>query len=170
MPNDGILLPIRALSAKFEAKLQAYLQEIRVGGAKATEIQMRDVHRVIVLTSPVDTGRLRASWPLPTSRGSDLIWGTGTTLDYAPKLEYGGYTRVGPKTVRLGGGSLGYGFEADAGIYSQQAPLGFVRRALAGAAESYLLRLRNVIQGAWNGTGIDASVAVSGNRILGETE
>lgn len=165
---DGLVFPIGAVAAKFDAKVQRTIRVMQDLGAKATEAQMRDVHRVIVVTSPVDTGRLRRSWPLPTSRGNALTWGTGTTLEYAPRLEYGGYTRVGPKTVQLGGGSLGYGFEADAGIYSQQAPLGFVRKALAAAAEPYQRRLRNALQAAWGDGSVGLDVTVSGNRVVGD--
>ncbi len=165
---DGISVPIGALVARFESKLQRFQRQVRTLGAQATETQMRDIHRVIVLTSPVDTGALRQSWPLPTPRGSDLIWGTGTSLDYATKLEYGGYSKVGPRTVQLGGGTLGHDFVADAGIYSQQAPLGFVRKALVGAVEPYQRRLRNVLQSAWNETSVQISFSGSSNRILGE--
>ena len=111
MPKPNrVGLNLGALAASFEAKLTRFGAAVRTGGAKATEAQMRDVHRVIVLTAPVDTGRLRRSWPPPTARGSDLIWGTGTTLDYAPTLEYGGYRRVGPRTMEAGPGDLGAGF------------------------------------------------------------
>lgn len=151
-PNQ-VGLNFGALAASFEAKLTRFQAAVRTGGAQATEDQMRDVHRVIVLTSPVDTGALRNSWSPPTARGSDLIWGTGTPLYYAPVLEYGGYRRVGPRTVQIGGGDLGVGFVAGAGIYSTQAPLGFVRRALAGAAPAYRRRLVNLLQQAFGGGG-----------------
>ena len=143
---DGLGLNMLGLAAHFEARMRALALRVRQEGAKATEEQMRDIHRVIIITSPVDTGRLRASWPPPTPRGSELIWGTGTTLAYAPTLEYGGYARVGPRTIQLAGGDIGEGFVADEGIYSKQAPLGFVRRALANAAKSYRNRLQQVIK------------------------
>ena len=168
MPKgDRVGLNLGALAASFEAKLTRLTAAVRTGGAKATEAQMRDVHRVIVLTSPVDTGALRASWTPPTARGSDLIWGTGTSIAYAPTLEYGGYRRVGPRTVELGGGDLGVGFVAGAGIYSTQAPLGFVRRALVGAVTPYRRRLEHVVQAAFTGTEATVVFTGSSNQILG---
>ena len=169
MPKPNTVgLNLGALAASFEAKLTRFSARVRTEGAKATEVQMRDVHQVIILTSPVDTGELRQSWSPPTSRGSDLIWGTGTTLYYAPILEYGGYHRVGPRTVQIGGGDLGYGFVAGQGIYSTQAPLGFVRRALAGAAEPYRRRLNTVLRQAFGDGGVSIAVAGSSSQILGE--
>ena len=168
MPKPNrVGLNLGALAASFEAKLTRFGAAVRTGGAKATEAQMRDVHRVIVLTAPVDTGRLRRSWPPPTARGSDMIWGTGTTLDYAPTLEYGGYRRVGPRTVEAGPGDLGAGFTAGAGIYSSQAPLGFVRRALAGAAQPYRRRLQNLVQQAF-GEGVTVNVGRATSPVLGD--
>lgn len=146
---DGMSINALGLAAKFESKLRRFEQAVRTHGAPAVQAQMLDVHHVIVATAPVDTGRYRASWPLPTERGTPLTWGTGTTLDYAPTLEYGGYQRAGPRTVQLGGGNLGEGFVASAGIYSRQAPLGHVRRALGQAGPPFRARIMTVVRQAW---------------------
>lgn len=145
---DGLTLNFTATAARFQSRMNRFLQRVDQDGGKATEDQMRSVHSIIVSTSPVDTGDLRAHWGPVTQRGP-LTYGTGNDRVYAPTLEYGGYVRVGPKTVGLGGGDLGAGFVAGPGIYSRQAPLGFVRRALADAAPQYQERLRNVLRQTW---------------------
>ena len=145
---DSISLNFTATAARFQSRMARFIQRIDQAGGKATEDQMRSVHAVIVSTSPVDTGDLRAHWGPVTQRGP-LTYGTGNDRLYAPTLEYGGYVRVGPRTVGLGGGVLGAGFVAGPGIYSRQAPLGFVRRALADAAPQYQERLRNVLRQTW---------------------
>lgn len=146
---DGLQLDMRGLLAHAEARTAHLRLRLEHDGAKAVESQMRSVHARIVTTSPVDMGRLRRSWPPPTSRGTPLAWGTGTHLHYAPTLEYGGYKGVGPRTVQLGGGDLVAGFVAGAGIYSRQAPLGFVRRALAEAAPQTMLRMQTLLRRQW---------------------
>jgi hypothetical protein len=145
---DSISLNYTATAARFQSRMNRFIQRLDQDGGKATEDQMRSVHSIIVSTSPVDKGPLRAHWGPVTQRGP-LTYGAGNDRSYAATLEYGGYVRVGPKTVGLGGGDLGAGFVAGAGIYSRQAPLGFVRRALADAAPQYGDRLRNVLRQLW---------------------
>jgi hypothetical protein len=146
---DLLALTYAAAAARFQARMQTFVGRVREEGSRAVQAQMQAVRQTIVATSPVDTGRLRASWSPVTQRGDPLIWGTGTTLDYAPTLEYGGYTRVGRRTVAIGGGDLGAGFVAGGGIYSRQAPLGFLRKALAEAAPQLRMRLTNMLQQTW---------------------
>lgn len=145
---DTLALNFTATAARFQSRMARFIQRLDQDGGKATEDQMRSVHSVIVSTSPVDTGDLRAHWGPVTQRGP-LTYGTGNDRSYATTLEYGGYLRVGPKTVGLGGGDLGAGFVAGAGVYSRQAPLGFVRRALADAAPQYSERLQNTLRQLW---------------------
>lgn len=147
---DGITMNATATAARFTSRLHAFGRYVESAGADAVEAQARSLHAVIVQTSPVDTGRLRESWAPPHERGSPLIWGTETAVEYAGILEYGGYRGVGPKTVALAGGDLGAGFVAEGGIYSQQAPLGFVRRALAAMLEPFKLRLSGMLQQGWD--------------------
>ena len=154
---DGLIINATAMAAKFQSRVGVVNGQVERLGDRAIEAQMRSVRQVIVNTTPVDTGRLKASWGPVTKLGT-LRYGCGNPRHYGPTLEYGGYPRVGPRTVRLGGGILGAGFVAGAGIYSQQAPLGFVRKALAGAVPQLRLRLRNVLKQAWGGLGVsDAS-------------
>ena len=129
---DGIFINATAMAAKFQSRVGVVTGQVDQFTDKAIEAQMRSIRQVIVNTTPVDTGRLKASWGPVTKRGH-LAYGCGNPRHYGSTLEYGGYPRVGPRTIRLGGGILGAGFVAGAGIYSQQAPLGFVRKALAGA-------------------------------------
>ena len=145
---DGLHINMVPASMKFTSRMREVWHEVEVEGNKAVEAQTRNVRQMVIATTPVDTGRLKASWSPATNRGR-LTWGFGTHLDYANKLEYGGYTGVGQRTMRLGGGDLGAGFIAEAGIYSRQAPLGFVRKALAKNAPQFLLRVENVVRRAW---------------------
>lgn len=149
---EGIWIRATGMSAKFTSKTTSVRDLVTQRGTKAVEDQMRSIRQVIVNTSPVDTGRLKASWS-PVSPRGPMAYGTGTNVHYAPTLEYGGYTKVGPRTVRLGGAPLGAGFVASSGIYSLQAPLGFVRKALAGSVRQFRLRMRNILRSAWGGLG-----------------
>lgn len=154
---DGISIRATGMSAKFQSKVTQMRAQLTTEGNKAVEAQMVSIRQVIVNTSPVDTGRLKASWS-PVRQVREMAYATATGLHYAATLEYGGYPKVGPKTVRLGGGELGAGFVAEGGIYSRQAPLGFVRKALAGSVTQFRLRIRNILRQAWGGLGsTDAS-------------
>ena len=149
---EGIWINAAGMSAKFQSKVGQMQSHVHDQGGTAVEAQMRSIRQVIINTSPVDTGRLKASWN-PVRAAGDLAYACGTDVHYAPTLEYGGYPRVGPRTIRLGGGELGAGFVAGPGVYSQQAPLGFVRKALAGAVRQFRLRIRNVPKQGWGGLG-----------------
>lgn len=148
---DGLTLNMVATAARFTSRLRSFRLQVEQQGAQAVRDQAISVQRVIVRTSPVDTGRLRASWTPAQERGNPLTWGTSTHLHYAPTLEYGGYRRQGPRTVYVGGGDLGAGFVAGPGIYSTQAPLGFVRKALAQASPQLQQRIRTVLRRTWQG-------------------
>lgn len=116
-------------------------------------------------TAPVDTGALRANRSAARTTGP-LTWQTGYDLPYAPILEYGGYLRVGPKTVALGGGDLGEGFVAGAGIYAKQTPLGWVRKALASQAKPLRRRLATAVQTTWGG----GALTGTGTPLTGTTQ
>ena len=77
----------------------------------------------IVYRSPVDTGIFRLSWKIEGVQGGYRIY---NPLPYGPTLEYGGYTRVGNKTVASG-----------EGIYSRQAPHGMVRVSIEEVKIAY---------------------------------
>lgn len=149
---DIITISVTASAARFASRLTRLKNHVETQGAKAVEAQARSVRQVVIATSPVDTGALKASWSPVTARGP-LAYGFSNPKDYAATLEYGGYPRVGPRTIRLSGGDLGAGFVAGPGIYSQQAPLGFVRKALAGAVPQLRLRIRNMLSQGWGGLG-----------------
>lgn len=148
---DRLTLNLAAVTARFQSAMGRYSQRIYADVAKATRAQVMDMRHVLVTTTPVDRGYLRAHWgPVEeVSTGSLMTYRVRNPTEYGPLLEYGGYRRVGPRTVALGGGDLGEGFVAASGIYSKQAPLGFVRRALANAGPPYRLRIGYAMQQAW---------------------
>lgn len=148
---DGITLTLAGVSARFTSDMGRFAQRVRTDGANAVRAQMVNVRQVLIATSPVDTGFLRAQWgPVGESGAGSLLASRVTNpTPYGPVLEYGGYRGVGPKTVALGGGALGLSFQAGGGIYSTQAPLGWVRRALVSAWPQYQRRLNNVLRQAW---------------------
>ena len=116
---------------------------------------MEAVGRRMDTTAPVDTGALKRNRRAVQQTGP-LTWETGYDLPYAPILEYGAYRGVGPKTVALGGGDLGAEFVAGAGIYSKQAPLGWVRKALVSQAKPLRKRLATAVHAAWGGRRLSA--------------
>ena len=154
---DGLTSTIGAMAARFGSKAGQYATLLHQQGEQVVRTQALSVREVIVQTSPVDTGFLRQHWSPVRQGATPLTWSTSTDVPYALTLEYGGYTRVGrsmpPKTVRLGGGALGAGFTAGAGIYSTQAPLGWVRKALVQAQPQYMLRLQRLVHEAWQRAG-----------------
>lgn len=148
MPSPPLHVDTTLMLRTFDRGMRRFDHRVAVGCEQLLEEMARDLRSRVVATTPVDTGRLKRSWS-PVTRRARLTWGFGTSLYYAPILEYGGYTRTGPRTVALGGGELGAGFVAGAGIYSTQAPLGFVRKALAQTAPVLRRRIPEVVARAW---------------------
>lgn len=147
---DVLTLNMAATGARFTSRLQGFAQRLVTDGGKAVEDQAQDTRQVVIAATPVGTGFLQAHWGPVTQQGDPFTWGFSNDTPYGPILEYGGYQRIGDKTVGLAGGDLGEGFVAGPGIYSRQAPLGFVRRALAQAAPALRTRLATVLRQAWN--------------------
>jgi hypothetical protein len=148
---DGITIDLTAVLARFASNLQRFAQRVQTESAGATRAQMSYVRQALIATSPVETGYLQAHWGAVEERsgGSTLLARVENPTPYGPILEYGGYRSVGPRTVAVGGGALGLGFQGNAGIYSKQAPLGFVRKALVEAWPQYRQRLQTVLRQAW---------------------
>ena len=148
---DGISSNLTAVMARYATQLQRFGQRVQTQSGPATRAQMTSVRQVLIATSPVDTGYLQAHWgPVEErSSGTTVLVRIENPTRYGPTLEYGGYRGVGPRTVALGGGDLGLGFQAGAGIYSRQAPLGFTRKALVGAWPQWQRRLTNILRQAW---------------------
>ena len=151
--SDGFTSTVDATAARFTSKLGQFATLVQQQGSLVVKTHATGIREAIIRTSPVDTRFLQAHWSPAHQRGDPLTWGISTDVPYAPTLEYGGYHGIGkrmpPRTVRLGGGDLGAGFTAGAGIYSTQAPLGWIRKALAQAQPQYLLRLQNMLREAW---------------------
>lgn len=146
---DTMRLDYAPAAQRFGGRIRDYSTRLATRSRQVVRDQMEAVRASIVATTPVDTGALRESWS-PVTQGRDaLTWRVSTDLPYAPVLEYGGYPGVGPKTVALGGGTIGAGFLGEAGIYSRQAPLGWVRRALAHAAPGFLQAIGRAVTQTW---------------------
>jgi len=140
-------------AAQFQRNMHAFRTLVLALADSAVRQSLDDAGRLMDSTVPVDTGALRAnrSPAVSGSRGNRITWSTGYTLPYAGVLEYGGYPGVGPKTVALGGGDLGAGFTAGAGIYAKQSPLGWVRKALAAVRDPLTARIYRSVRQAWMG-------------------
>ncbi len=147
---DLLTLDYRPSATRFGQHMRSVGQLIEVLGDRATQQSLEDAGRLMDQTVPVDTGRLRRS-RTRVHKLRALTWGTEYPLPYATTLEYGGYGRVGPRTMRAGPGELGAGFVAGAGIYSQQAPLGWVRKALAAVNDPWRQRIHAAVRQAWTG-------------------
>ena len=158
---DGISINAGAMAAKFESRMRTVADKMRELGNKATHDQMVSTRQIIINTTPVDTGDLQAAWS-PVGAAGDLAYQVTNATLYGPILEYGGYRKAGPRTVQLGGGDLGLGFVAAGGVYSRQAPLGFVRKALVASWQPWNLRLRNALSLAWGGLGAASDVLTMG--------
>ena len=158
---DGISINAGAMAAKFESRMRTVADKLRELGNRATHDQMVSTRQMIVNTTPVDTGDLQAAWS-PVEQSGDLTYQVRNDTPYGALLEYGGYRRVGPRTVQLGGGDLGLGFVAGGGVYSKQAPLGFVRKALVASWQPWHLRLRNALSMAWGGLGAQSDILSMG--------
>lgn len=135
----------------FAQHVQATRARLETQGDDAVRLSLEDAGAQMDETVPVDTTRLAMSRS-PAHSPQPLTWATGYPLDYALTLEYGGYPSVGRKTIRLGGGPLGAGFVGGAGIYSKQAPLGWVRRALASVQGPFHARILAAVRQAWEGS------------------
>lgn len=132
------------------SRLIAYGKTVEAQLEIAIRQTIEEVGQAMDRNAPVDTGALKADRS-PVTQSDKLTWGTGYSLEYAPILEYGGYRGVGPKTLALGGGDLGAGFVAGAGVYSKQAPLGWVRKSLAVGGQRIKSRVDTIVQKSWGG-------------------
>lgn len=148
---EVVTVDMASAATRFERVVGQCIRKVRTGGARVVQKHTGTVRKLVIATSPVDTRALQRSWgTVMTGGDEDHPWASvANSAPYAPILEYGGYRGVGPRTVRLGGGDLGAGFQAGAGIYSRQAPLGWVRKALARTGASYRAAIWNVVHTAW---------------------
>jgi hypothetical protein len=82
--------------------------------------------------TPVDEGDLRAAWRGPIKRGR-FRWRIENRSDYAVKVNYGQYVRVGPGTRPGGGFMLPGGLDVPSGIYSRKKPEAMLQQGMAKA-------------------------------------
>jgi hypothetical protein len=151
---------------QFAQHVQATRARLETHGDNAVRLSLEDAGAQMDETVPVDTTRLAMSRTAAHSP-APLTWATGYPLDYALTLEYGGYPGVGRKTVQLGGGPIGAGFAGGAGIYSKQAPLGWVRRALASVQGTFHARILAAARSSWEGGGTSTPFPQSLPRLGG---
>ena len=110
------------------------------------------VHSGIVAKTPVGaTHRLQRGWKSPVRFGR-LAFKIATNVPYAPILEYGGYTGVGPKTVKSSPRIFGSGITVGGGIFSTQAPHGMIRRTFAEEGQRLIGEIRIAHQRRWGNT------------------
>jgi len=117
--SQNVLSSLRAKQTRHLAAVEANLDV--VADHMANNVQY---------FTPVDTGALRAAWTGPHKRGR-FIWRIENSMDYAVKVNYGGYTREGPGTRPGGGFMLPGGIEVPSGIYSLKKPEAMLQQALS---------------------------------------
>jgi len=134
----------------FTTNMRAFGQAVTILCEGATQGALEEAGRLMDQTVPIDTRALQKSRTRVHKRGK-LRWSTEYPKDYAGVLEFGGYPGVGPRTMKAGPGDLGAGFTARAGVYSKQAPLGWVRKALAQSEAPWHARIYKAVQQGWAG-------------------
>jgi hypothetical protein len=122
---------------RFEAGLQDFARRVEIDVGVVTRRVVLDVHNKIVLRTPVDTGRARASWGIEPRGFGEYVMPKGTSLSAANAA-----SMAQRQQSKLGAGSrnpytpwwifnnLPYIVELEYGS-SKQAPAGMVRVALA---------------------------------------
>ena len=114
---------------EFAADLERAAEVLGVGFAKEATVEIAlQLHRKIVLGTPVDTGRARANWQISES-APELGVILGRDLAPIPKLS-------GDTTIYITN-SLPYIVPLEYG-HSKQAPHGMVRKAIAEVASSVI--------------------------------
>jgi hypothetical protein len=147
---DLLTLDYLPAAERFAADMRTVGQRLLTAADGAVRQTMEDAGAYMDETVPVDTGALSRSRTREYSP-RPLTWATDYPLAYALTLEYGGYRSPGPRTVQLAGGDLGAGFLAGAGVYSRQAPLGWVRKALVHMGPTFHERIYAAVREAWTG-------------------
>lgn len=145
-----MIITLTLATDAWDQHMQGFLKRLDTNVDAAVRQSLEDAGAQMDETVPVDTGDLSRNRLTPYSP-APRVWATGYTLPYAAILEYGGYTRVGPRTAHVAGGNIGAGFAGQAGIYSKQAPLGWVRKALASVEKTFHARVLTAARAAWEG-------------------
>lgn len=154
-----MIITLTLATDEWDRHINGFLKRLDTNVDAAVRQSLEDAGAQMDETVPVDTGNLSRNRMTPYSP-EPRVWATGYSLPYAAILEYGGYMRVGPRTAQVGGGNLGAGFTAGAGIYSRQAPLGWVRKALASVEKTFHARVLAAAQAAWAGDTVGAMPGV----------
>ena len=139
--------PAAALFALEVDRLRATLPQATDTAVRQT---MEDAGAYMDETVPVDSGDLSRNRS-PVRQDGPGTYSVTYDLPYAGILEYGGYPGTGPKTVQLGPADVGADFLAGAGIYSRQAPHGWVRKALVHVKPQLHTRVLAAVRTVWGG-------------------
>lgn len=140
----------------FNGFLRRYATAIQQRADQEVQWAAESTNYEILAGTPVDTGDFKAAWR-PPSRIAPLHWiAAANDSVQAFALEYGSipgqypWPNVGPRTVH-GGGVIGEGFsDAAPNIYSSQAPIGMVRRALAAQAPVFRKMVLDLVRDSWS--------------------
>lgn len=157
-------MPIRTTIRDFQRDIETYLGRVDEAPQALAKKLAFDLHRKVIVKTPVDTGRAQGSWFLdirwsskthppvpkgkkvaqspeqaassqsPSESTESLVWWLFNNLPYIESLEFGQYPD-GPKTV---------------GGFSKRAPQGMLRVSIAEAQEGlqqFLTRLIETGQG-----------------------
>ena len=144
---EPITISLSATAARFHANMHRFsgvTAGLTTNAVRDTALQALAAARA---GTPVDTGALRKAWRGPR-REATYTYSFGNTQHYAPTLEYGLYTRVGPRTTQGGGATVG-DYVIAPGIFSKQAPVGMLRKALAMAKPGLYQRILTAHQRTW---------------------
>lgn len=99
----------------------------------------------IVSGTPVDKGILKSRWSLV--RTGDTSWRCINNTKYLKILEFGFYNNVGPKTIKISASlRLNFGIRIIGGIFSKQAPHGWIRKALSQTGNDFKSKLARKIK------------------------
>jgi hypothetical protein len=147
--GNEIVMNFHMAADTFSLRMRNYGRLMESSADDAVRDAMNAAGKLMDATVPVDTRALQMDRS-PVTRSGRISWSTGYSLPYAGVLEYGGYLRAGPKTESLGSEDLGEGFMAPSGVYSRQAPHGWVRKALLGAKRPLGENVRKALLANWN--------------------
>lgn len=129
---------------QFHASIDAWIKAAGSGIEDAVEMMLMDVHRALVMGSPVDTGRFRANWQI--------------TFNAPAMHSLNEYDKSGKKTIAAGdakisgmfrrGGAVTSVHFSNMLIYANALEYGHSKQAPAGVVGIVAVRLRSFMADA----------------------
>lgn len=129
---------------QFHASIDAWIKAAGGGLEDAVEMMLMDVHRALVMGSPVDTGRFRANWQI--------------TFNTYPLHSLNSYDQKGQDTIAEGqqkirgmfrrGGAVTSVHFSNLLIYANALEYGHSKQAPAGVVGIVAIRLRSFMADA----------------------